>query len=170
MSEREQAKCEWCGAEWAQIQWPNGATCAGWVCGSTPVYGRSDACRIRERDNALSTIRAALGLPADTEPRRVAEEAGKLREAERLLGCAHVALALVVKWAERLWQLWGEVEDHKVRKGLLAIAGHLPGYAPDTDGIHAFLREIAKYRNARSAAESARTTEAASEPKQKGTE
>jgi len=74
-------------------------------------------------------------------------------DAERLLGCAHVALGLAVKWADRLHERCDNDENSKVGKGLMALAGYLPGYAPDTDGIHAFMREIAEYRSTRKAAE-----------------
>lgn len=89
----------------------------------------------------LADIRTVLGL---------------LAESERVLGCASVALNIAVKWADRLHERWDNDEDSKVGKGLLALSGHLPGYAPDTDGIHAFIREVNEYRSTRAAAEAAR--------------
>ena len=79
----------------------------------------------------------------DAEINRLGEQ---LAEAERIIGCARVALRLVVGWADFLHAKWDSDQDHKVGKGLLALAGRMPGYAPDTDGIHGFIAEVNGYK------------------------
>lgn len=74
--EQEREKCPGCGAE--RIGCNMGTWGDAYECGSYSCGHRSDTCRIRERDAALSTIREKLGLPPDTPPAKVAEEAGRV--------------------------------------------------------------------------------------------
>ncbi len=80
---------------------------------------------------------------------RLEAEIERLRaELSRVLSISTIALSLAVKWAAHLWTLWDSDQDAKVGKGLKALAGHLPRYAPDTDGIHGFYRELLALRQA----------------------
>jgi hypothetical protein len=83
--------------------------------------------------------------------RRCEELEAIVAEQAKLLGAADVALELVKRWAEHAHSHWDADEDHKVGKCLMALAGHLPRYAPDTDGIHSLWKQIRDYRAAEAA-------------------
>lgn len=70
----------------------------------------------------------------------------ELQRVRQLLASADLALTLAVKWAAFTRGYWDDGNDSKVGKCLLALSGDLKGYAPDTDAIHAYHKQIQEYR------------------------
>ena len=67
------------------------------------------------------------------------------KEIERLralLDKSRAALQLVVGMAGKAYDYWDADEDHKVGKILMALAGRMPLYCPDTDIIDSVRKEL----------------------------
>lgn len=86
-----------------------------------------------------------LDKVANTPPHSVADEMIKMftHEIRRLRAeneRFRAALQSAVDFADEAWAKWDADEDVRVGKMLIALAGGLPKYRPETDAIHETLR------------------------------
>lgn len=57
------------------------------------------------------------------------------------------ALQFILLYAEQTFEYWGQDDDVKVGKRVLAMAGRLPGYSPDLDESYRLLKFDSRFLN-----------------------
>lgn len=112
----------------------------GWSRDTEEVERRQMAEEQRDRMHKRLTTTSGLYM---TAMRQFTNAMAQVVALERELSTAKLLLASSVLIAQDAAAEWDEApEGMKAGKILLALAGHVKGYRPDTDAIHEFLKPV----------------------------